>query len=272
MRAAFRQDGYVSQIPILSAGALRRAQAWVAELESRRDRGMLQPQEVNLHLRGERHAWELASHPRVINVARELLGVSDIFCMSTTLFTKYPSKRAGPKRVGWHQDVLHWNLHPPEVLNVWLALDDADEENGCMRVVPRSHTRGILPHRHDPADTNNVLMGYQDIDEQAVLGLGADGSPAVSLPLCAGECSVHDGFTVHGSAPNTSVSRRRCGFTAQYMPAHVHIGEDVYQKLDKTHNDGDNDDKDDWRRPVLVAGVDCHNLNDARKQPVPVFS
>ena len=182
MRAAFRQDGYVSQIPILSAGALRRAQAWVAELESRRDRGMLQPQEVNLHLRGERHAWELASHPRVINVARELLGVSDIFCMSTTLFTKYPSKRAGPKRVGWHQDVLHWNLHPPEVLNVWLALDDADEENGCMRVVPRSHTRGILPHRHDPADTNNVLMGYQDIDEQAVLGLGADGSPAVSLP------------------------------------------------------------------------------------------
>ena len=196
-----------------------------------------------------------------------------MFCMSTTLFTKHPTQWAGPKRVGWHQDVLHWNLQPPEVINVWLALDDADEDNGCMRVVPRSHLRGLLPHRHDPDDEHNVLMGFQDIDEHNVLGLDAEsGAPAVSLPLRAGECCVHDGFTVHGSAPNASASRRRCGFTAQYMPAHVHVGEDEYRALDKTHNDGDNDDEDDWRRPVLVAGVDRHNVNDARKLPVPVFS
>ena len=107
LRETFVRDGYVTNVAVLNDHEVVRARAWVDELQARRG-GVLAAQETNLHF-DEPAAWELATHPRVLDAVSKLLGETDIFLLSTTMFTKYPTTMAGPKRVGWHQDLLHWS-------------------------------------------------------------------------------------------------------------------------------------------------------------------
>jgi hypothetical protein len=107
LRETFVRDGYVTNVAVLNDHEVVRARAWVDELQARRG-GVLAAQETNLHF-DEPAAWELATHPRVLDAVSKLLGETDIFLLSTTMFTKYPESVSGPKRVGWHQDLLHWS-------------------------------------------------------------------------------------------------------------------------------------------------------------------
>jgi chlorinating enzyme len=262
LQDAFASDGFVTGVPILDGEELRSSQAWLNDLEKRRG-GMLAGQEVNTHLDDE-VAWNIATHPSVLDIVAELLGTSDLFLLSTTVFTKYPEHLYGPKKVGWHQDLLLWNLDPGDVVNTWIALETADEENGCMQALPGSHKQGFFEHGHDPNDTNNVLMGFQNIDITPAGGL--DLAEPRMLVLPAGHMCAHDGFTVHGSAPNRSANRRRSGFSAQYMPAYVKVGEDKYAEM-KTH-----ERNDDWRKPILVRGNDTFKVNVEKEWQAPAFA
>ena len=60
---------------------------------------------------------------------------------------QYFNKPAGiGKATPPHQDGYYFMLKPCEAVTMWLALDEVDEENGCLRYVPGSHLRGIRDH------------------------------------------------------------------------------------------------------------------------------
>jgi ectoine hydroxylase-related dioxygenase (phytanoyl-CoA dioxygenase family) len=119
------------------------------------------------------------------------------------------------KKVAWHQDASYWPLTPSKTATVWLAIDDADCENACMRFLSGSHHHGKENFRpSDPAE-HNVL-------NQTIENVERFGEP-VDVELKAGEISVHSDLLLHGSEANNS-DRRRCGLTLRYCAADVRAG------------------------------------------------
>ncbi len=152
--------------------------------------------------------WDLATAPAILDLVQDVIG-PNIVCWATHYFCKLPGD---PKGVAWHQDCSYWPLTPSKTVTVWLAIDDVDRENGCMRVIPRSHLHGHLQFRESDPDELNVLS-------QTIDGVERFGAP-VDLELKAGEISLHSDLLVHGSLPNLS-KRRRCGLTLRYCPPDV---------------------------------------------------
>jgi ectoine hydroxylase-related dioxygenase (phytanoyl-CoA dioxygenase family) len=101
----------------------------------------------------------------------------------------------------WHQDEAYWNpVMNYNAFSLWMPLQPATMENGCMQFVPRSHRNEVLPHHsinHDPR----------------VHGLEMDTPPdvakAVAVPLSAGGCTIHGNRTFHYTGPNRSTMSRR---------------------------------------------------------------
>lgn len=102
-----------------------------------------------------------------------------------------------------HQDNYYFNLAPPNVLTIWLALDPVDEENGCLRYVPGSHKFGFRPHSR-----SNVLGFSQGISDYGP----ADYAAEILAPLQPGDAVVHHGDTIHRADPNRSTTRHRRSF------------------------------------------------------------
>jgi len=153
---------------------------------------------------------ELATHPAILDAVEPLIG-PDVVLLATHFFCKYGRD---DKWVAWHQDVTYWGLEPPEAVTAWYAIDDADRENGCMRVIPGTHRGGIRVHRA-AAGSGNLLSVNQETPVSP-----EEEARAVCVELLAGQVSLHDGLLVHGSLPNRS-DRRRCGLTLRYVPARV---------------------------------------------------
>jgi hypothetical protein len=99
-----------------------------------------------------------------------------------------------------HQDDGYGQLDPPLDVTVWTALTDTNEINGCLVIVPGSHTRGVLDHR---ASAGNPFLRE------------VDGDGAVPVHLAAGEAVIFSGMTLHGSGPNRS-DAVRVGMHARY--------------------------------------------------------
>src|SRR5437762_1603942 len=93
------------------------------------------------HLRHGR-VWDLLTNPRIVAVVKDLLGPS-VVGWGSHFFCKMP--RDG-KTVAWHQDSSYWPLTPSKAVTVWLAIDDADRGNACMKYIPGTHVLGHLTY------------------------------------------------------------------------------------------------------------------------------
>ena len=155
--------------------------------------------------------YDLLTHPRLIAVVQDLLG-PNLIAWGSHYFCKMP--RDG-KPVAWHQDASYWPLSPSKAATVWLAIDDADRENACMKFIAGSHHVGHLTFRPSSPDEHNVLN--QTIDNAEQYG------EVVWDELKAGEISIHSDLLLHGSEANLS-PRRRCGITLRYCSADVRAG------------------------------------------------
>jgi hypothetical protein len=159
------------------------------------------------HLRYGR-VYDVLTHPRLVAVVRDLLG-DNVVAWGSHFFCKLPGDG---KRVAWHQDASYWPLTPSKTVTVWLAIDNADRGNGCMRFLPGTHTLGHLTYKLTEDRAVDVL-------DQEVEDIGRFGDP-VDVELSAGQFSIHPDLLLHGSEPNTS-NRRRCGLTLRYCAADV---------------------------------------------------
>jgi len=161
--------------------------------------------------------YDVLTHPRIVAVVKDLLG-DNVIAWGSHFFCKMPHDG---KTVSWHQDASYWPLTPAHAVTVWLAIDDADRGNACMKFIPGSHHYGHLTFRMSEESESNVL-------DQTVEN--AEGiSPPVYDELNAGECSVHSDLLLHSSELNTS-DRRRCGLTLRYCAAEVVAGLGWYEK------------------------------------------
>lgn len=154
--------------------------------------------------------YDLVMTPAILDHIEDLLG-PNILCWGTHYFCKLPGDG---KLVSWHQDASFWPLTPSKCATVWLAIDDASVENGCMRVVPGSHLHGQIAFRKSKDTEGSVL-------NQTVDNISDYGRDPVDIELKAGQFSIHTDLLLHGSNPNTSKDRRRCGITLRFIPADV---------------------------------------------------
>src|SRR5690606_14655767 len=126
-----------------------------------------------------RRVWDLLSHPNILGPVRDVLG-EDVIGWGAHFFCKLPGDG---KRVDWHQDCSYWPLTPTKALTVWLAIDDADCENGCMEVHAGSHTFGLIDFETSDSGSGNVL-------DQTVANPQQYGQLRAT-PLRAGQMSIH---------------------------------------------------------------------------------
>jgi non-heme Fe2+,alpha-ketoglutarate-dependent halogenase len=206
--SAFNRDGYLRGIRIFSDEEIAGIRRYFDELLAKTLAAGGDSYSISTaHLRFGR-VYDVLTDPRIVARVKDLLG-EDVIAWGSHFFCKMPGDG---KRVSWHQDSSYWPLTPSKAITVWLAIDDADVENACMRFIPASHHLGHLTYTLSEKDEANVL-------NQTVVGAETLGQP-VDVELKAGEISIHSDLLLHGSEANLS-SRRRCGLTLRYCPASV---------------------------------------------------
>jgi hypothetical protein len=161
--------------------------------------------------------WDILTNPVIVAHVKDLLG-DNVVGWGSHFFCKMPGDG---KAVAWHQDASYWPLTPSKAVTVWLAIDDADTENACMRFIAGSHHHGHLTYRPSDSHEHNVLN--QTIENAEQYGT------VVSDCLQAGEFSMHTDLLLHGSEANQS-TRRRCGLTLRYAVTEVRTYLDWNQK------------------------------------------
>jgi phytanoyl-CoA hydroxylase len=100
-----------------------------------------------------------------------------------------------------HQDGFYFMLDPCEAVTMWLALEEVDEENGCVRYVPRSHTQGM--RKHGRTETLGFSQGIVDYPTPA------DSASEIAFPAQAGDLLAHHALTIHRADHNQSQTRSR---------------------------------------------------------------
>lgn len=212
--AAFDRDGFLFPIDIHEQTEADRVRKQWDELEAAEGlAGSRRELLYNRHLDQE-FLWDIASSPTIVDALEPLLG-PDILLFGTRVICKWPGDES---QVAWHQDLSARNqLSPPMQITGWYAIDDADEENGCVLCVPGSHAEGMLA-REPAAVAGNLLRFNEQSRVRAEVMEKAE-----PIRLRAGQLSLHAGFTLHSSLSNHS-RRRRCGLVLRYVPAHVRQG------------------------------------------------
>ncbi len=212
----FNRDGYLKGFRIFSPEEMAEHRAYFdALLERVLSEGGSSYSISTAHLKYGR-VYDLLTHPRIVALVKDLLG-PDVVAWGSHYFCKMP---ADGKVVHWHQDASYWPLSPSKAVTVWLAIDDADRENACMKYLPGSHHYGHLTyHLTEEGDRDAVLNQVVDSEQVARFG------EPVYVELAAGECSLHSDLLLHSSDANRS-ARRRCGLTLRYCAAEVRAGLD----------------------------------------------
>jgi len=206
--AAFNRDGYIKGIRVFCAEEMAEIRSYFDVLLTRVLAEGGDSYSINsAHLRYGR-IFDLLANERITAYLNDLLG-EDLIGWGSHFFCKMPRD---PKTVSWHQDASYWPMTPSKTATVWLAIDDADTGNACMRFIPGSHHHGHLTYQLSEEDENNVL--FQTVPQAEQYGKPVD------VELKAGEISIHSDMLLHGSKANAS-DRRRCGLTMRYCAAEV---------------------------------------------------
>jgi phytanoyl-CoA hydroxylase len=128
-----------------------------------------------------------ATHPRMVELLTQLIG-PNVQLHHTKMLVKPPEKGAP---FPMHQDYPYFPHAQHTVVAASVHLDDTNEENGCLRVVPGSHRLGPLEPTGESNDLDTPLEG---------------GTP---MPAAAGDVLFFNYLTIHGSGINTSAGTRR---------------------------------------------------------------
>ena len=161
----------------------------------------------------------VAHNSKVLDAVESIIG-KDILVCGTTLFIKNPDEKGF---VSFHQDAKYIGLEPNNWVTAWIAVTDANEENGCMRMWPGTHKEDLKNHIEKfDYDKGNLLTRGQTVENVPL----EKTDPVI---LKAGQLSLHHPKIVHGSGINKS-KERRIGFANQ-----SYIGTNVDQVLGKIY-------------------------------------
>ncbi|MEE8169325.1 MAG: phytanoyl-CoA dioxygenase family protein [Phycisphaerae bacterium] len=166
--------------------------------------------------------WEMISHPAIVERLAQLLG-PDLILWRSQVFCK----NAGGAAVKWHQASTYMNellykatLEPVDrndlfQLTTWIAIDDANLENGCMQFEIGTHRR---------MEVIKVAAGRneQTLEAQYSFAREVDLSRVETVECRAGQFIIFTERCVHGSPANTS-DRRCLGMAFRTLPPSVQV-------------------------------------------------
>ncbi len=158
------------------------------------------------HVKCQRQ-YDIIMNKKILDKVEDLLG-PNYFCWGSHFFCKLANE-SDHGFVPFHQDATYWPFDHNRTVTVWLAIDDADEENSAMNFIKGSHK--TVYNYKKTEETNAVLLQEVLLDENE----HDDDSYYYVNSMKAGECSIHADLLIHGSKPNIS-NRRRCGYTIRY--------------------------------------------------------
>jgi len=175
------------------------------------------------------------SHPGVVDVLGELIG-PNVKCMQSMLFIKH----AGKPGQAWHQDEYFIPTRDRSLTGVWIALDDARIDNGCLWVIPGSQKPGVLWRMRPHGREGEFDEGHE------AYGFPFDDATSVSCEVPAGGVVFFSGYLLHRSFRNRSNGFRRA-LVNHYMSAESLLPWDWDGRLPLTR---------DNRDIVMVRGED----------------
>ncbi len=159
--------------------------------------------------------------PRRLDAVAEIVG-RDLFCPNDLYFFKPPGTG---RPIAWHQDSWYFrNTYVSSIgdaidqstIGTWLALDGADEENGCLWVIPGSHRLGVIDHRQVESDDYLLQKRVTVADEME--------EQAIPVAVPKGALVFFNNALLHRSTPNRS-DRFRRAYIVHYMKATIqHAG------------------------------------------------
>lgn len=191
---------------------------------------------------------QVLKQPEVINVLTELLG-PNVKAMQSMLFFK----QAGKPGQAWHQDEFYIPTRDRSLVGVWIALDDATIENGCLWILPGSHTPGVIyPTRQHDDDRFDQAQEAYDFPFTA--------EEALPVEVKSGDVVFFNGYTLHRSLPNGASSGYRRALVNHYMRAESllpwNIGKPDHGRTD-------------YRDIVMVAGIDPYQYKGIKDSSLP---
>jgi ectoine hydroxylase-related dioxygenase (phytanoyl-CoA dioxygenase family) len=117
-------------------------------------------------------------------------------------------KPPGARGQDLHQDNFYLRVSPGSCIAAWIAVDDADEENGGMMCVPGTGDLEVAcPEKSDPT----IFFTTEHVEPPA-------GKKPEIVKLKAGDVLFFNGSVIHGSYPNTSKDRFRRSLICHYVP------------------------------------------------------
>jgi phytanoyl-CoA hydroxylase len=170
-------------------------------------------------------------HPKVVNVLTDIVS-PNVKAMQSMLFVKAPGK----KGQSWHQDEYYIPTRDKSLIGVWIAIDDASIENGCLWIIPGRP--GHIMQRVPNHDT--------EFAEKDSLDISGQGQP-IPIEVKSGSVVFFNGYTLHSSKANHTTDCFRTALVNHYMSAESMLPWD---------QDGNQAPTEDLRDIVLAAGID----------------
>ncbi len=116
-------------------------------------------------------------------------------------------KRPWANPTSWHLDTPFWSFSDRRAMSIWVALDDATYQNGCLYFLPESYQQTTFENPGIGKNMDAIFDFYPQLKD----------SESVAVPMKAGSCSFHNGLTIHGAGANMTNGFRRA-MTCAYMP------------------------------------------------------
>lgn len=191
----WNENGFIEPIKVFEGDDLQRLQTFFRE---HGDEVTIKGPFVSFHHENP-FLYDLVSHPRTVAMLQDLIG-PNVICHVSQYICKPPNQTIGGD---FHQDAP-FNPMNARCPIVWLAIEDADVENGCMWFIPGSHKLGVV-----------------EFDAKTQVVNSAQYQPQRPVPVPAGHVIVMTDLVMHSSPANRSKTRSRPGFTATYAPAEL---------------------------------------------------
>jgi ectoine hydroxylase-related dioxygenase (phytanoyl-CoA dioxygenase family) len=213
LKADFERDGYALARGVFSPEEVEEVKANFDRLLTQdrpkyMDEGISDPKDplyqfprmVHPH-RFDENSKRWMLHPGVRECLIHLFGEEPVATQSMFYF-----KPPGARGQAMHQDNLYLLVEPGTCIAAWTAIDKCDRENGCMMVVPKTHTGNIMcPEKAD-----------MDESWSSHFVRTPKGYKAVEALMEPGDTLFFNGSLIHGSGPNRSKDRFRRSFIGHY--------------------------------------------------------
>ncbi|HAY66914.1 MAG: phytanoyl-CoA dioxygenase family protein [Acidimicrobiaceae bacterium] len=201
-------------------------------------------------------AMDMVQHDGVIGVLSQITGAhlpqwdGATKCMQSMLFFKPP----GLQGQAWHQDERFIPTRDRSLVGAWIAVDDANIDNGCLWVLPGSHRTGQLWPTRD--------HGKPELFDPTDESFGFDDEAAIPVEVSAGSVVFFNGYLLHRSLPNRS-TRRRMALVNHYMNAWSPLPWMMEQGIDVGTTD--------YRTIVSTSGTDPYAWRGVSDPPLQTF-